>query len=450
MIELNAKLADRIIEAYADLDELTQEECRELFQGPSDSCACLSRLLQGDGNVLTGRGKTRYIGVVEDDAYVLEDAFPEAEEFRSSLSGEDGARALHARVKNLIGPDYLGNSDPAIRVKTVQALGEMGSLARDARPALVVALQDENRDVREWTADALGKVGLDDPAVFALIAALEVNDAWLCQWVANAFSYGRNQPDLSSGAKEKETSAMIEAMERDWPVIPIDTDAGRDCKCEAAQALGGLGIATPEVVDTLIEALGHNDSKLRAYAAIALGDIGHAMPEKIVPALIKRLKREGDRSVRSDIIGSLGKIGPATEEVVPTLMRTLKVDKNWWVRMRAAEVLGDMSPLTPGVVTELIKALIRLLKEREIQFRKMKISLEDIFYDRTGLAFLDFADRGLVMSYWDAIDELNDVCCHAGPEAVPVLMELSKDGNPIVRKWADHALREIGHESITP
>ena len=118
--------------------------------------------------------------------------------------------------------------------------------------------------------------------------------------------------------------------------------------------------------------------------------------------------------------------------------------------MRAAEVLGDMSPLTPGVVTELIKALIRLLKEREIQFRKMKISLEDIFYDRTGLAFLDMDDRGLVMSYWDAIDELNDVCCHAGPEAVPVLMELSKDGNPIVRKWADHALREIGHESITP
>jgi len=73
--------------------------------------------------------------------------------------------------------ELLSAGDPAVRRSASDALGDLGSAAGPAVPALTRTLADEDASVRQSAAQALGKIGpASTSAVPALTAALDDPD----------------------------------------------------------------------------------------------------------------------------------------------------------------------------------------------------------------------------------------------------------------------------------
>jgi HEAT repeat protein len=140
-----------------------------------------------------------------------------------------------------------------MRQAAARVLGQIGD--RQAIPALIQALQDEDRDVRQAAAEALGQIG-DPQAIPALIQALQ--------------------------------------------------DEDRDVRQAAAEALGQIG--DPQAIPALIQALQDKEGWVRRAAAQALGEIGD---RQAIPDLIQALQDE-DSDVRQAAAWALLKLPPVS------------------------------------------------------------------------------------------------------------------------------------------
>ncbi len=102
-------------------------------------------------------------------------------------------------------------------------------------------------------------------------------------------------------------------------------------------------------VPGLIEALNHEDNRIRSAAAEVLGEIGDPSS---VPHLLQIINHERDGNIRWKATGSLSKMG---EDAVPGLVEALQ-DEDWKVRRSACEALWSMGE--PASVPGLIEALL--------------------------------------------------------------------------------------------
>ncbi len=168
------KQAAQITKAYAEDGEgLTSGECKGA--GFSDAQCNILVLALGNG----AEGNI----TAEEQKKLEEVGF--AQEFIQSLAGEDGNKALQSRVRWLADRinrktilNYCWNNcDVWERKRGVQELWEIGPAAAPAVSTLIVALKDEEWDVRNSAVWALGKIGpAAAPAVPALIEALKDKD----------------------------------------------------------------------------------------------------------------------------------------------------------------------------------------------------------------------------------------------------------------------------------
>jgi len=174
----------------------------------------------------------------------------------------------------------LRSEDVTQRREAARLLGE--HTAADARGALLVALDDEDWDVRLEAIRSAAKVGLRDHVPVLI----------------------------------------------DWL-----NDPAADTRVAAAEALGVLHEGRAEA--TLIRALGDNDAKVRTAAAVALGHLGSA---KAVTPLLGRLD-DADPVVRLAAVRALGVLKDP-QVLVPLVSRTQDPDPE--VKIAALGVLGSL------------------------------------------------------------------------------------------------------------
>lgn len=195
----------------------------------------------------------------------------------------------------------LRNGRPELREKAATALGEMGDLRavdglhgsmmrdekievrRSAEKALTVmahhvskGLKDPDPDVREMTADQLGKIR-DPYPVPALIEALCDEESVVRESAANSLG-------------------IIGDRSATQPLIKLLKDRRGYVRKHAAHALGVL--KDPQAVDALIAAARDEQWFVRADAAWALGQIGSDKALKILMALFN----DQDRNVRQSAV----------------------------------------------------------------------------------------------------------------------------------------------------
>jgi HEAT repeat protein len=199
------------------------------------------------------------------------------------VSGNERELRYQGKTLNeLIGELYHKNVE--VRRSAASALEHKGLEAKEAIPALIEVLQDEDGRVRATAARALGKIG----------------------------------PEA-----ERAIPVLAEALQ--------SQNEDHNVKLEAAEALGKMG---SEAIPALAKALQHEQYFVRRIAARALGERGGA---RAVPALTKALRDE-DRNVRQITAEALGKIGPDAKEAIPALTRALQ-DEHYHVRTNATRAL---------------------------------------------------------------------------------------------------------------
>lgn len=204
---------------------------------------------------------------------------------------------------------------PENRLRAAKDLGRLGWLAREALPALVGVLRDDEAKVREAAAQAVGQMGPE--ALPALTGMLTHTDKYVRR---NAvWALGRLGP-----VARPALSALCRGL--------IDPDPRT--ASGAAQALGNMGAAGAEAVGPLAEAMRGTNIVLCRLAAKALSQIG----PPALATLITHLQHT-DPFVRGESALALGWMGPAARSAVSFLAQT--------VRGRGSHSLRDTPP-PPG------------------------------------------------------------------------------------------------------
>jgi len=178
----------------------------------------------------------------------------------------------------------LKHTDSDLRREAAKKLGEMGSEAQKAGPALVTAVKgDKDLFVRRFAARALGEVGADPKSAVPALSSLLKEDT-------------KELTEAAIGSLGKMGEAAVPAL--------VQVLKKQDADPKKKDKGNKKAPATPD-----------RTAFLRAKAVNALGELGSAA-KSAVPALIDALK---DASIRADAATALGNIGPAAKDAVPVL-----------------------------------------------------------------------------------------------------------------------------------
>jgi HEAT repeat protein len=260
----------------------------------------------------------------------------------------------------------LKDEDYEVRTHAAWVLGEL----KDSQTLshLIFAFNDQSFNVRKYAVGAVKKLGTPE-AIEALIHALSHKNqdvrlyaAWglarlgYSQGMENLISILNNKNE-DSPLRDSAAKALgeIVCQEAVPPLIECLQDEYSLVRRDAAEALGKIG--SVEAVQPLIERLGDEEWNVRSNAAEALGKIGS---EQAVPPLIECLQDEYSL-VRRDAAEALGKIGSV--EAVQLLIERLG-DENSNIRSNAAEALGKIGSV------EAVQPLIERLGDEDSDVRK--------------------------------------------------------------------------------
>lgn len=266
----------------------------------------------------------------------------------------------------------LSHNDAKIRCKAAWDLGKSGDV-RAVNP-LIIALEDDDRNVREWAAIALAKIG--KPSIEPLEAALEsgndsikwqaaavlglINDTNCTEalslalqsknstvryWAASSLGLiknGKSQEalvsalgDCNESVRDKAGWALRTQSGEKAIMLLIDLlqDENSSRRMGAARALGDLNDV--RAVPSLVQSLQDSEPGMRIEAAVALGRLkdGRAI-EPLISAL-----NDQDERMRAKTIDALVAIGP---EAVIFLIPALNSSNNY-TSVAAATALGKIA-----------------------------------------------------------------------------------------------------------
>lgn len=273
----------------------------------------------------------------------------------------------------------LGESEKKVRLKALNALGEMSVEAPTAGPALRAALNDEDPQLRAAAAAALWATTRDTVAIDALMVMLENGDSGRTHAIEALGSIG--YPDAHRATNEVATEAFSSHLWHRRSVANalkrIDPDGSQcagelarilrfvegDGAKEASEVMAEYGstllprlrellnsdnqydrqlavrtlwrIGTPGV-GTLAESLRHDNVEVRRLAGSWLRALD-AKAAAAIPNLIHALD-DDNKEVRTNASHALSHIGPPA---VPAVERLLD-DRNLHIRKLAKQILSDI------------------------------------------------------------------------------------------------------------
>ena len=342
--------------------------------------------------------------------------------------------------------------DSRIRGAAIIALGQIGTAAREAIPAITDSLW-----LDMWNS-AYHQVGwvftninpdVEQTMQFLISKIIDTGDKGFSEDVFKAFGSAA-VPYLIDALKNDNNKvqyvasmALGEIHPRPVEAIPALIEATKAGVSAAAGSLGRMGPDYAEItVPVLIEALSSRDLYVRANAISGLGDIGpKAAPA--VSGLIKALD-DWDPSVQEVAYDALGQIGPPfPDEVIPTLIERL-YHPDWAQRDCAIEALGAIGPDARDATDRIIE----LLKDKEEYVRRdaarylVKINDDPDIVLAPLMEVCGNMDLGSSYSFM-AIGQMGA----KAKAAVPFLMDLLGNENDEIRSAAISALGGIGPDA---
>jgi len=300
-------------------------------------------------------------------------------------AGETIAALFGKRTRDYFS-GLLQDSDPAVRLRAVTALGQIGQ--EWALGPLGAMLDDEEWQIRKKAAWALGRIGdgRERRVVSQLINALRDTNEEVAEEATIALGrLGKIslRPLLSclEDDRERVYRSAVRALsligepivERLIEVLDNEQQNPR-IRRGVAEALGEIGDV--RAIPHLIDIFHTRDADLKQAAEIALGKMGKPAVEPLIAALptqdvetalgaVEALRRIGEAAipylidaldgegpeVRGAAMKALTRIG---EPAIPALTKAL-FDSRWQVRRRAARILHSSS--SDLVIEPAIRAL---------------------------------------------------------------------------------------------
>lgn len=293
--------------------------------------------------------------------------------------------------------DGLRSPDTMMRLGAARALGGMGSVAKDAVPALIENLGHGDNDVQADVIAALGAIG--DPAKPKLIEALAWKEPRQRATAALALgAMGKAAPDaaapmLARLKTEPDTTAraaLLTALPRtgtDATAVLIEAlkDEREPIRHAAVNGLLTARAAQPQVVKALTALVRDPNPTLSERAAYVLGRLGEAAAPAVPAILDVIAKHSPPPQACLDALVQIGE--PA---IAPVLERFEKTDpalltrEHWTVKcvqqmggLGASRVARSLTHPSPSVRVLAARALVELGPDAEPATPALLKALED-------------------------------------------------------------------------
>lgn len=327
------------------------------------------------------------------------------------------------------------------RLEAVKYLAQKGPGAKPALPALVLRLVDFDIRVRQAASQALDTIDnswtADDSIVKQvipqLVRALGKSPTREPEWAYSVLArIGRSAvPELAKALYDESDD-----VKQVW----------------AARTLGRIGIDAEEAAVDLGKALSNPKIHVREAAAEALIEL-RGTSESALPDLVRALS-DRHPPVRVAVIRTLQRIGPAASVAIPGLVNLLS-DPVEDVHRGAMDALA-------AIGTKAVTLLVRILKNRTQSrseaFTELLNDMIEIIerVDPSALGHYRVESYHNLLWHFKFSLERSPEKVHEasvtilgmiGPEAkeaIPVLIETSKDLNPSLRIESIRALGRIG------
>jgi HEAT repeat protein len=313
----------------------------------------------------------------------------------------------------------LAALDPrvAVRCRALDTLARHE--ANTALPALLPALEDPAVEVRLVAAHALARVGQEQrERVFpALAVRLREPDADVRRVVIAALR--------SLGPAEPEDARLL--------AQGLSSD-GLDARTYAVECLSRLGPDAIEAVPALVARFADDDADLRRIAARAVAGVGHeALPE------LEKALHHAEPRIRATAALSVGQFGPRARDATPTLMALL-ADRSSAARAEASRALGRVGPDAKVALPSLAQAAKDVVPaaRRAAVDAITAIGPEPFLAPVLAERLVD-ADPGVRGAALEALAGVAPT-----EECVPPLQTALAGTKPEVRTYAARALGQIG------
>ncbi len=247
---------------------------------------------------------------------------------RHPQAGKDGKRQAvsdfsrggHTGVTDY--PAWLRAINGRIDGVCVIALGEIGPAARTAVPALLVALDDEDRDMRKAASFSLAGIAPENQAVRKALRGFLDKE-------------GDRFDDDSLIILLRLGTPAAELARRFADYHEQDKPKGRHVRPNPARWLAKIRSGD---IPFLAELLAHEDAAMRSFAARLLVLMATEHPERTMPLLVQCLTDE-EPNIRRQAMDSLVKAGAGAIQVLPAVMHALGEGSR-----EAAMVLAAIGP----------------------------------------------------------------------------------------------------------
>jgi HEAT repeat protein len=423
-------------------------------------------------NALTRRSSATVLSQIEP---IPEGAVPA---LQSGLKDHDPAVRLNVaaclcngarRVKEAIPVLSAALKDRSLRSQAVEVLGRTGPQASEAIPALLEALQGDNRDYafvgragsaleqiagpesvklllqaltrvpkrfRPLIVEALGQTGA--AGLPALIKLVDDEDPAVCAVAARSLGHaGRSAVDA--------VPALIKALQHKEGQV----------RREAVQSVGAIGAAAQAAMPALIEILNDDQGENRILASEAMAYVAPGNSQAV--SALAAIAGGSDVGFRRQAIAALGRIGPKAVAAIPALAEALR-SADPMLRVEAALSLAHVgivdaaspprSVLGDTLSDEVLSLLLDLVRERNhpSRTRAMEALEQAGFHGESAVAVLTRA-------LWDegaARIKAAEALGRMGPlakSAIPGLSELLKRPEPAARIQAALALWRIDRQA---
>jgi HEAT repeat protein len=384
--------------------------------------------------------------------------------------------------------------DEDVRRQAVYALGRMGAAAKEAVPALVVAMDDVKQEVRWYAVDALGSIGPDAAdAAPAIVVAIKdpANDRTFARNALKAL--GRIGPVIGDEAKQQVRLLLAEALKSNdasyqaaaalalWKIErhpAAMTALGQLLRqpsgggaFEACAALLEMGDDAKPAATDIVTVLAHQDPDARRAAAKLLG----AMGPPVIPLIAKSLAdspaidRESAAVALAIIVDDVREKSlydsatapsqfaaaakPLLEQVLPSMLPLLG-DERENVRQAATGTLARMGSLA---VPSLLTALKNPDERVRQSARDALVRLERYLPNASPAPpAVELLKRQLVQPLITVLGEADKQVRHPalrifaalaigeeGRDAIPLLREALKENDAVVRRHAARALERL-------
>lgn len=349
-----------------------------------------------------------------------------------------------------------------VRLAVAETLGHLGSEGRAAVPALVQAASDEDGDMREAAALALGDLGpvARKEAIEPLALALPYSG----RFVGAPFDQESLDRLTALGEDALRKAAALWASRLQ--------DPSPEVRSRALRALAVLGTSAEAWSDAAARLLQDPASSVRRDAVHTVTRLHAAERFRLE---LESLLLDSDPYVRGQVINALGNLGGARGLDVHQLVSFLR-DSHQEVSFAAAGVLRSRKDLTPSDLTDFAEDLnsdspkarastleilawfgefakpfeariAALLRDKDqyvrAQARRALLKLDADHPERRLARIREWLDGQDPEAHWTALAALQDLKEPAGP-LIPSLERLLRIAHPSVKGTVSERLSEIG------